>query len=185
MIQTYLPGDHGSKKLTDIILEILIHQENYPYTYPKYNGVIMNYDYKQTELINGNTWANDFYEAQWDFGFGLSYTTFEYSNLEIDKKSMSSNDKLTISIDVENIGDVSGKEVVQLYLQDHYESITPSFEKAVRYCKIKLEPSQKQKVTFTLDKNDLEFCYRKQMDFRRSTFSVKINNLSEDFYFKN
>ena len=84
---------------------------------------------KQSELINGNTWANDFYEVQWDFGFGLSYTTFEYSNLEIDKKSMSSNDKLTISIDVENTGDISGKEVVQLYLQDHYAFYYSSFEK--------------------------------------------------------
>ena len=186
VIQTYLPGDHGAKALTDIILGDVNPSGKLPYTYPKYNGVIMTYDYKQSELINGNTWANDFYEAQWDFGFGLSYTTFEYSNLEIDKKSMSSNDKLTISIDVENTGDISGKEVVQLYLQDHYASITPALKKLVRYCKIQLEPSQKQKVTFTLDKKDLEFYgIENKWISEEGAFSVKINNLSEDFYFKN
>ena len=147
----------------------------------------MNYDYKQTELINGKYLANDFYEAQWDFGFGLSYTTFEYSNLEIDKKSMSSNDKLTISIGVENIGDVSGKEVVQLYLQDHCHLLLQRFEKKhVRYCKNSIRTLSKQKVTFTLDKKDLEFYgIEDKWISEEGIFSVKINYLSEDFYFKN
>ena len=171
--------------MTDIILGDINPSGKLPYTYPKYNGVIMNYDYKQTELINGNTWANDFYEAQWDFGFGLSYTTFEYSNLEIDKKSMSSNDKLTISIDVENIGDISGKSC-SIIPSRSLRSITRALKKLVRYCKIQLEPSQKQKVTFTLDKKDLEFYgVENKWISEEGTFSVKINNLSEDFYFKN
>ena len=70
----------------------------------------MHYDHKQSELINANTWKNDFYNPQWDFGFGLSYTTFEYSNMQITNKTLSSENKLLVSVDVTNSGKMKGKE---------------------------------------------------------------------------
>lgn len=186
VIQAYLPGDHGAKAITDIILGNINPSGKLPYTYPKYNGVIMHYDYKQTEVINGNTWQNDFYESQWDFGFGLSYTNFEYSNLEIDKNNISNNDSLLLSIDVENTGDIPGKEIVQLYLQDHYASIAPPLKRLVRYTKIKLEPNEKQKVSFKIYKKDLEFYgIDNKWIAEDGQFSLFIDSHEVDFFFKN
>ena len=79
VLLAYLPGDQGGKAIADIIYGKVNPSGKLPYTYPKYNGVVMHYDHKQSETINANTWKNDFYDPQWDFGYGLSYTSFEYS----------------------------------------------------------------------------------------------------------
>ena len=186
VIQTYLPGDHGAEALIDILLGNINPSGKLPYTYPKYNGVIMNYDYKQSETINGNNWKNDFYEAQWDFGFGLSYTNFEYSNLSVDKEVISSTDELIVSIDIENTGKFKGKEVIQLYLHDHYATISPPLKKLIRYCKIDLNPNEKRTVSFKLNKKDLEFfgvenCWIVE----EGSFSLFIDSQEVDFIYKN
>ena len=186
VIQTYLPGDHGAEALIDILLGNINPSGKLPYTYPKYNGVIMNYDYKQSETINGNNWKNDFYEAQWDFGFGLSYTNFEYSNLSVDKEVISSTDELIVSVDIENTGKFKGKEVIQLYLHDHYATISPPLKKLIRYCKIDLNPNEKRTVSFKLNKKDLEFfgvenCWIVE----EGSFSLFVDSQKVDFIYKN
>ena len=185
ILQAYLPGDQGASAIVDILCGDVNPSGKLPYTYPRHNGVIMHYDHKQSELINANTWKNDFYNPQWDFGFGLSYTTFEYSNMQISSTTLLSDHQLTVSIDVTNTGEIKGK-VVQLYLRDHYASISPPLKKLKRFTKVSLDPNQKKTIEFTIDEKDLQFY---GMDdswiVEHGKFSLIINNQSKDFYFTN
>jgi len=185
IVQAYLPGDQGASAIVDVLCGDVNPSGKLPYTYPRYNGVIMHYDYKQSELINGNTWQNDFYNPQWDFGFGLSYTTFEYSNMQISSKILSAEKELLVSVDVTNTGKMKGKEVVQLYVRDHYASISPSLKKLKRFTKIDLDPSETKTIEFTIGINDLKF-YGKENKWitEEGKFSITISNLSKDFNFK-
>ena len=185
ILQAYLPGDQGANAIVDVLVGNVNPSGKLPYTYPRYNGVIMHYDHKQSELLNANIWKDNFYNPQWDFGFGLSYTTFEYSNMKLSSKTINSDNELLVSIDIKNTGNIIGKEVVQLYIRDHYATISPSLKKLKRFIKIELKPSQVRTVNFTISSDDLKF-YGKQNKWitEEGKFSVIVNNLSKDFNFK-
>ena len=186
IILAYLPGDQGGTAIADIIAGKINPSGKLPFTYPKYNGVKMHYDHKQSEVINANTWKNDFYDPQWDFGFGLSYTNFEYSNLRINKKTISNNDELSISVDITNKGQRKGKEVVQLYMRDHFATISPPLKKLRRFSKIDLSPQETKTVTFTINSEDLKFYgINNEWIVEDGKFSIMIDNLKQDFVFKN
>ena len=185
IVQAYLPGDQGAIAIVDVLCGNINPSGKLPYTFPRYNGVIMHYDHKQSELMNGNTWQNDFYNPQWDFGFGLSYTTFEYSNMQISSKTLSVEKELLVSVDVTNTGKMKGKEVVQLYVRDHYASISPSLKKLKRFTKIDLDPLEKRTVEFIIGIDNLKF-YGKENKWitEEGKFSITISNLSKEFNFK-
>ena len=185
ILQAYLPGDQGANAIVDVLVGNVNPSGKLPYTYPRYNGVIMHYDHKQSELLNANTWEENYYNPQWDFGFGLSYTTFEYSNMKLSSKTINSDNEILISIDIKNTGNIIGKEVVQLYIRDHYATISPSLKKLKRFTKIELEPLEERTVSFTINNDDLKF-YGKQNKWitEEGKFSVIVNNLSKDFNFK-
>lgn len=186
ILQAYLPGDQGGIAIADILCGDVNPSGKLPYTYPRYNGVIMHYDHKQSEVINANTYKNDFYNPQWDFGFGLSYTKFEYSNMQISSSILSSEEDLLVSIDVKNIGKYKGKEIVQLYLRDHYASISPSLKKLKRYTKIELEVDEIKKVKFSINKEDLLFYgIDNKWIAEEGKFSLIIDTNTLDFKFKN
>ena len=187
VIQCYLPGDQGGQVLSDIIFGKINPSGKLPYTYPRHNGVIMHYDHKQSELINANTWKNDFFNPQYEFGFGLSYTNYEYSNLKISKNVFSPLDKtITVSVDVKNTGGKAGKEVVQLYSRDHFASISPPLKKLVRYAKINLDPNEIKTVSFTLDIKELGFYNADNVWVNEpGKHSFFINNLEESFVITN
>ncbi len=157
VIQCYLPGDQGGRALADIIFGKINPSGKLPYTYPRHSGVIMHYDHKQSEVINANTWANDFFNPQYNFGFGLSYTDFEYSNLVVDKNNYNLSEQINITIDVKNVGKREGKEVVQLYTRDHFATISPPLRKLIRYNKIVLSPGETKTVSFEVSPKDLGF----------------------------
>ena len=157
IIQCYLPGDQGGRALADIIFGKINPSGKLPYTYPRHSGVIMHYDHKQSEVINGNTWANDFFNPQYNFGFGLSYTDFEYSNLVVDKNKYNLSEQINITVDVKNTGKREGKEVVQLYTRDHFATISPPLRKLIRYNKIVLSPGETKTVCFKVSPKDLGF----------------------------
>lgn len=185
ILQAYLPGDQGANAIVDVLVGNVNPSGKLPYTYPRYNGVIMHYDHKQSELLNANTWEENYYNPQWDFGFGLSYTTFEYSNMKLSSKTINYDNEILISIDIKNTGNIIGKEVVQLYIRDHYATISPSLKKLKRFTKIELEPLEERTVSFTINNDDLKF-YGKQNKWitEEGKFSVIVNNLSKDFNFK-
>ena len=186
ILQAYLPGDQGGKVIADILAGDVIPSGKLPYTYPRHNGVIMYYDHKQSEVINANTWKNDFYNPQWDFGYGLSYSTFSYSNLKLSSSTLFSNDNLIVSVDVKNTGEFKAKEVVQLYIRDHYATISPSLKKLKRFSKIELEVNETRTVEFLIGKDDLQFYgIGNNWITEDGKFSVMISNQSQDFNFKN
>ena len=186
ILQAYLPGDQGANAIVDVLIGKVNPSGKLPYTYPRYNGVIMHYDHKQSELLNANTWKNNYYNPQWDFGFGLSYTKFEYSNLTVSKNKITSTDSLLVKVDVTNIGDRVGKEVIQMYIRDHYASISPPLKQLKRFTKIKLKPLETKTIEFTINIEDLEF-YGKDNKWiaEEGEFTISINTLSERFYLKN
>ena len=163
VVSVLLPGNYGA----DALATLLCGEENFsgrlPYTYPKYVNRLNTYDYKLCEnraTMNGlyNYDAN--IESQWPFGFGLSYTGFEYSNLKVDKNEFRAGDVIKVSVDVKNTGKVEGKESVLLFASDLYASLTPDVKRLRDYTKITLAPGEKKTVIFNLKADDLAFVDR-------------------------
>ena len=160
VVNVLLPGNYGG----DALATLLCGEENFsaklPYTYPKYVNRLNTYDYKLSEnrsTMGGlyNYDAN--IESQWAFGYGLSYTTFEYSNMKVNKDKVKAGDVIKVSVDVKNTGKVAGKEAVLLYSSDVYASVAPDVKRLRDFTKVSLAPGEKTKVTFELKADDLAF----------------------------
>jgi len=121
-------------------------------TYPKYPGGFTTYDHKTSEVK-----ATNGLNVQWPFGYGLSYTTFAYKGLRLDRSEMTPDDTLTATVEVSNTGKVAGKETVQLYLSDIVASVTPPVKLLKRFKKVEVQPRQTETVRFELTWDDLEF----------------------------
>ena len=160
VIDIFLPGNYGG----DALANLLSGEENFsarmPYTYPREINSLANYDYKVSEEVGTMAGAYD-YDAKvslmWPFGYGLSYTTFEYSNLKVDKTSFTADDLLTVTVDVRNTGSCAGKESVLLYSSDLIASIVPDNRRLRDFTKVSLQPGQQQTVTFRLPACQLAF----------------------------
>lgn len=143
-------------------MDLLYGEENFsgklPYTFPKYDGVMEHYDYVNAETLSGKTNKNDAIDPQWPFGFGLSYTSYTYSNLSLSKTSMvGENDSIIAKITVSNNGKIAGKEVVQWFITDEYASISPANKKLKYFEKISLLPNQTKTIEFVIHPSDLKF----------------------------
>ena len=160
VVQTYLPGNFGGDALVDILVGEINPSGKLPYTYPMYPNGLGTYDHKPseaTETMEGIYDYNSSFPVQYQFGYGLSYTDFEYSNLRLSQKEINGNDTFTVSIDVKNIGEREGKEVVQLYTKDMYASVSPDNKRLRRFKKISLTRGESKTVEFTLSGRDLAF----------------------------
>jgi beta-glucosidase len=111
--------------------------------------------------------------ALYPFGYGLSYTDFEYSNLSLSSTTLNQNGKITVSVNVKNTGDVTGSEVVQLYIRDMVASVTRPVRELKGFEKIKLEPGQMENVTFTITPKQLKF-YTRNMDFKTESGDFRV-----------
>ncbi len=158
IIMAYEPGDYGGLALADIIYGKINPSGKLPFTYPRFENSLLWYDHKHTETLD-QTFARNAFNPQWEFGYGLSYTNFEYSNLTVSNDTMA-NGKLQISVTVTNTGKVAGKEVVQLYIADRYASITPSVKRLRGFEKINLQSGEAHIVTFTISADDISFVGR-------------------------
>ncbi len=156
IIMAYLPGHEGGKAIADIIMGDINPSGHLPYTYPRYSGSIWNYNHKASEAVDRNFELNAFI-PQYEFGEGLSYTDFEYSNLVLSTDTLINNDTLKITIEVKNIGDRYGKTVAQLYTKDVVASISPDVKNLKRFTKTALNAGESKTLTFYLNKNDLAF----------------------------
>lgn len=190
VIQCYLPGNEGARALVDILYGDINPSGRLPYNYPRFPNSLEKYNRKYTESLGDDEQNNDAkyeksYNPQFEFGSGLSYTTFSYSNLKIDKPEINSTDKLTVTVEVKNTGKVSGKEAVLLYLSDNYASITPEVKELKRFEKISLEPNESKTITFILNQKDLQFVNNKlKWVSEKGTFKVQISNLIKEFLLK-
>ncbi len=160
VVQTYLPGNYGGDALSDILFGDVNPSGKLPYTYPSYPNSMVTYYHKPSEeqkRAEGAYVYESDYNPQFEFGHGLSYTTFEYSNLKVSKKEFSTADVLTITVNVKNTGKRSGKETVLLYSSDLYASLTPDMKRLRRFSKISLEPGETKTVSFEISDKDLAF----------------------------
>lgn len=178
ILMAYLPGMEGARAIADILFGDVNPSGKLPITYPRYANDLTLYDHKYSE----NNDERHRYNPQFPFGFGLSYTTFAYKNLKLDRKTLKLGEPLKISVTVTNTGRQAGKEVVQLYLSDLVASITPSERRLKGFEKIDLQPGESQIVTFTLNSKDLAFTGRdNKPTIEPGHFKVSVGKLSQEF----
>ena len=160
VIVAMLPGNYGG----DALAALMSGKENFsgklPFTYPKYSNKHAVYDYKvseKTETMLGSYGYNADMVVQWPFGHGLSYTSYEYSNLSVDRTEFKADDVIKVSVDVKNTGNVAGKESVLLFSSDHYASCIPDNKRLRDFTKVSLAPGESATVTFELAAKNLAF----------------------------
>jgi len=163
-MQAILLAYWSGKKSAEAIADVLTGDYNpdgiLPYSYPRSMGEMVLYDRKHSEdvreIFNANmTW--DGYHPLFPFGWGLSYTQFEYGEISLSSKILKGAAKLRVSITVKNSGSRDGKHTVELYSHDQYASITPSMKRLRAFQKISLKAGESQTINFTIDRNDLAF----------------------------
>lgn len=160
VIDILLPGNYGADALARLLAGDTNFSGRLPYTYPRNSADLATYDYRVSEHCDRMAGAYDYdatVNVQWPFGYGLSYTTFAYSNMRVDKPRFSKNDILTVSIDVTNTGNREGKESVLLYSSDLVASLTPENRRLRAFEKVTLQPKETRTVTFSLPAKDLAF----------------------------
>jgi beta-glucosidase len=160
VVNIMLPGNYGGDALAGLFSGRYNFSGRLPYTYPSEINSLTNYDFKKSEESATMEGAYDYnakITQQWGFGTGLSYTTFEYSNLRVDKEHFTKDDVLKVSIDVTNTGKRAGKESVLLYSSDLIASMVPDGRRLRQFEKIDLKPGEKRTVTLSLPAQDLAF----------------------------
>ena len=180
VINVMLPGNYGGDALANLLAGDANFSGKMPFTYPKHINALANYDYKPCEnmgQMGGNYNYDSVMDVQWEFGFGLSYTTYSYSNLKVDKTSFTADDVLTVSVDVTNTGKVAGKESVLLYSKDLVASSTPDNIRLRNFEKIELNPGETKTVTMQLKGSDLAFVgYDGKWRLEKGDFKLKCGN---------
>ena len=160
VVDILIPGNYGGDALANLLAGDVNFSAKMPYTYPREINSLNTYDYKVSEEVGTMAGAYN-YDAKvslmWPFGYGLSYTTYEYSNLKVDKASFTADDILTVTVDVKNTGSRAGKEAVLLYSSDLVASIVPDNKRLRDFTKISLEPGETKTVTFQLPAKALAF----------------------------
>ncbi len=160
VVHIFLPGNYGGDALAALLAGDRNFSGRLPYTYPCEINSLTNYDFKKSEEVGTMEGAYDYnakITQQWGFGTGLSYTTFAYSNLRVDKPRFTPADRLTVSVDVTNTGRVAGKESVLLYSSDVIATMTPDGRRLRAFDKVSLAPGETKTVTMTLPASDLAF----------------------------
>jgi len=159
ILMAYWSGRKTAEAISDVLFGDYNPDGLLPFSYPRSMGEMVLYDRKPTEdireVFNDNKGAG--YDPLFPFGWGLSYTHFEYGDLQLNSNKLDASGKLKVSITVKNTGDRDGKHTVELYSREHYASITPNMRRLRAFKKIFLKAGETQTVTFTLDKNDLAF----------------------------
>jgi beta-glucosidase len=177
ILMAFRPGMEGGTALANLLFGDACPSGKLSMTYPRYPNDLTLYDHKSLEEMDGNR-----YDPQFPFGYGLSYTTFEYSDLKLSRTTMHVRDTVRVSVTVKNSGKVAGKEVVQLYLNDKYGSVSRPVRQVKGFTKVYLQPGQETTVHFALTAVDLSFIG--QMNRRivePGDFRVMIDKLSADF----
>ncbi len=160
IVNILLPGNYGGDALANILAGDVNPSAKMPYTYPRNQAELTTYDYRVSEEMDKMEGAYDYdavISVQWPFGYGLSYTTFDYKNLRVNKDTFTESEKLEFTIDVTNTGKVAGKEVVMLFSSDLVASLTPENRRLRAFKKVELQPGETKTVTLTIKGSDLAF----------------------------
>ena len=183
-VDILIPGNYGGDALANLLAGDVNFSAKMPYTHPREINSLNTYDYKVSEEVGTMAGAYN-YDAkvslQWPFGYGLSYTTFDYANLKVNKASFTSDDILTVSVDVKNTGSRAGKEAVLLYSSDLVASIVPDNKRLRDFTKIELQPGETKTVTFQLPAKNLAFVNAEgKWTLEEGDFVLKIGKLTQN-----
>ncbi len=180
VVQIYLPGNYGGDALVDVITGEVNPSGKLPYTYPRYENTITTYDYKPSQSLDQMQGAYNYdavMSVQWAFGHGLSYTSFEYSNLKVSASQFDADDTLTFTVDVRNTGERAGKESVMLFSSDLYASLTPDVRRLRSFEKVSLKAGETKTVELTISAKDLAFVgYNEKWVLEKGDFMMQIGN---------
>ena len=160
IIDILIPGNMGGDALVNLISGKSNFSGKMPYTYPKEINSLANYDFKKSEEVGTMEGAYDYnakITQQWGFGYGLSYTSYQYSNLKVSKSDFRHGDIIKVSVDVKNTGKVAGKESILLFSSDLVASMVPDGRRLRAFDKVELQPGEAKTVTFELKADDLAF----------------------------
>lgn len=160
VVDILIPGNYGGDALAQLLSGKANFSGKMPYTYPKEINSLANYDFKKSKEVGTMEGAYDYnakITQQWGFGQGLSYTTYQYSNLKVDKATFAHDDVIRVSVEVKNTGKVAGKESVLLFSSDLMASMVPDGRRLRAFDKVTLQPGESKTVTFDLKANDLAF----------------------------
>src|SRR5215213_3645011 len=181
IVMAYNPSHEGGTAIADVLFGDVNPSGKLPFTYPRTPNGLINYDHKPFETEN-TSFGNMAFNPQFNFGDGLSYTTFTYSDLRLAKQTISASEELPVSVVVKNTGSRAGKEAVLVYVSDLVASLSPPGKRLRRFAKISLNPGQSRTLNFTLRADDLSFI---GADNKRvvepGEFELKIANLSQKF----
>lgn len=160
IINILIPGNMGGDALVNLVSGKSNFSGKMPYTYPKEINSLANYDFKKSEEVGTMEGAYDYnakITQQWGFGYGLSYTSYQYSNLKVSKSDFRHGDIIKVSVDVKNTGKVAGKESILLFSSDLVASMVPDGRRLRAFDKVELQPGETKTVTFELKADDLAF----------------------------
>ena len=185
VVQLYLPGNFGGDAFAGVLFGDINPSGKLPYTYPMYANTLVTYDHKpseeQAKMAGMYDYESDF-AIQYPFGFGLSYTTFEYSDLTVSTKNLDPEESVTITLNVKNTGNREGKEVVQLFISDLYASVTPDVKRLRGFEKISLNAGESKKVSFTVKAQELAFVAKDlRWTVEEGEYAIQVGNLKETF----
>ena len=185
ILMAYLPGSEGGRAIAEVLFGDFNPSGKLPYTYPRHSGSIWAYDHTKADKRDGG-FGFDAFNPQYEFGHGLSFTDFKYSNLNIQKDTFLKDETIQVTIDITNTGDQIGKEVVQLYTSDLVASIVPAVKQLRKFRKIELAKGETKKIDFTLTEKDLGFVNMKNEWVTESgEFQISIDTFKVNFYLQN
>ncbi len=186
IIDILIPGNMGGDALVNLVSGKSNFSGKMPYTYPKEINSLANYDFKKSEEVGTMEGAYDYnakITQQWGFGYGLSYTTYKYSNLKVSQSDFRHGDIIKVSVDVKNTGKVAGKESVLLFSSDLIASMVPDGRRLRAFDKIELQPGETKTVTFDLNADDLAFVgYDGKWRLEEGDFKLMIADQSADIH---
>ena len=181
ILLAYNPSDEGGRAVADVIFGDYNPNGKLPFTYPRATNNYLTYDHKLFE-VEETSFGNVATGPQFNFGTGLSYTTYRYSDLTVSPKSAAMTGSVNVSVKVTNSGARAGKETVILYLRDEAATVVPAGKRVKRFAKIYLEPGQSKTVSFSLGRDDFSFIGMNNRPIvEPGDFTVMVGGLSEKF----
>ena len=186
IINILIPGNMGGDALANLVSGKSNFSGKMPYTHPKEINSLANYDFKKSEEVGTMEGAYDYnakITQQWGFGYGLSYTSYKYSNLKVSQSDFRHGDIIKVSVDVKNTGKVAGKESVLLFSSDLIASIVPDGRRLRAFDKVELQPGETKTVTFELKADDLAFVgWNGKWRLEEGDFKLMIADQSADIH---
>lgn len=186
IINILIPGNMGGDALANLVSGKSNFSGKMPYTYPKEINSLANYDFKKSEEVGTMEGAYDYnakITQQWGFGYGLSYTSYKYSNLKVSQSDFRYGDIIKVSVDVKNTGKVAGKESVLLFSSDLIASMVPDGRRLRAFDKVELQPGETKTMTFELKADDLAFVgWNGKWRLEEGDFKLMIADQSADIH---